>query len=839
MKISINSIKRFNEQYKTCDTTTSLSIEDLASKISSQIGAVDAIYKIGDKYQGAVIVKVVDCQPHPNADKLSICMIDDGKKVENVERNEQSHVQVVCGAPNVKSGQYVVWLPPGVTVPESVGKDPFVLEARELRGSISNGMLASPKELALGESHEGILVLDEEIQPGTDFAEYFGLKDDAIIEIENKMLTHRPDGFGYLGLAREIAGIQQISYKSPDWYSADINIEANDNTLKINFHNELPHEVKRFTLLPMSNVEVKPSPVWLQIELAKMGQKSINNIVDYTNYFMLLTGQPLHAYDYDKVKDLSNEDATINIRNPRPSEKIKLLNGKEIEPRPEAIMIATDKQLIGVGGVMGGTETEVDFETKNIILECGNFDMYSIRRTSMAHGLFTDAVTRFTKGQSPLQNLAVLSLIANEIQNQANGKIAGALIDDNHLSDAVIKRNSVHPEVKITADFINSRLGLNLSQDEIKIILNNVEFDVKTENDLLIVNAPFWRTDIELREDLVEEIGRLHGYDNIEVRLPQRTILPTHRNRNLDLKQNVRQKLIKAGASELLTYSFVPGRLLNKVTQDSSQALKLANALSPALEYYRMSLTPSLLDKVHPNIKAGHNKFAIFEIGLRHEANEIDDEGVPKVLESTALVVAADNRSKTAGSAFYLAKKYLDLIVNSEFELHPLTSETDTNPLFAPFEPKRSALIIKNGDLIGVIGEYKLSVINHLKLPQFSAGFEISTTALDHLYEARSEYKPLSRFPSTTQDLTIAVQGKTFAEISNQINSNLKEILNDSTSFNIKPIDIYQAESSEPLHYTFRIKFSNHDRTLTDKEVSKTLDELSVKLQEKISAQKV
>ncbi len=307
--------------------------------------------------------------------------------------------------------------------------------------------------------------------------------------------------------------------------------------------------------------------------------------------------------------------ATIVIRKPNKDEKLKLLNGKEIEPRKEAIMIATDKQLIGVGGVMGGSDTEVDENTKNIILECASFDMYSIRRTSMEHGLFTDAVTRFTKGQSSLQCGVVLAKIVDEIHQYADGKVASKMIDD--------KRN-VKPldPVKVNAHFINQRLGVDLSAADIKKLLENVEFKVDANNDELTISAPFWRTDIEIPEDIVEEVGRLYGYDKLPLDLPKRDLTPAAKDPSLALKSQIRAKLSKSGANEVLTYSFVHGDLLDKVGQDKKNAFQVANALSPDLQYYRLSLAPSLLEKVHPNIKAGYDEFALFELGKAHIAGK-------------------------------------------------------------------------------------------------------------------------------------------------------------------------------------------------------------------------
>ncbi len=303
MKISLNTILAMNKRYGTADDVAKIGMDKLIEKIGAQLGAVEDVVLIGEKYHGIIIVKVVSCEKHPDADKLSVCKVDDGKAIPDVERDKNGLVQVVCGAPNVREGMLAAWLPPGSAVPATMEDDePFVLEARKLRGVVSNGMLASVKELALGDNHGGILEIDGEHTPGTHFSHEFGLHDDLVIDIENKMFTHRPDCFGLLGVSRELAGIQGMPFKSPDWYRADPKFPAREGEeLKLTVKNELPKLVPRFTAITMSGVKVGPSPVWLQVELTKVGQKSINNIVDYTNWFMLMTGQPLHAYDYDKL----------------------------------------------------------------------------------------------------------------------------------------------------------------------------------------------------------------------------------------------------------------------------------------------------------------------------------------------------------------------------------------------------------------------------------------------------------------------------------------------------------------------------------------------------------
>jgi len=842
MKISLNTIRLMNKDYGCVGEIAPNGVDELVNKIGSQLGAVEDIEYLGDKYTGAVIVKVVTCDKHPDADKLTLCTIDDGGKVKDVERNKDGLIQIVCGAPNVKAGLTVVWLPPGSTVPETFGKDPFMLEAREIRGLKSNGMLVSPKELDLGDNHDGLLILSDDLEAGADFASTYGLKDDVILDIENKMFTHRPDCFGFIGVSRELAGIQGMAFKSPDWYVTNPEFPAIEaSELKLAVKNELPELVPRFTAITMSDIQVGPSSTWLQTTLARIGQKPINNIVDFTNFFMLATGQPLHAYDYDKVKALSGpEGATLVIRPPHQDEKIALLNGKTVDPRDEAILIATDQKAIGIGGVMGGSETEVDANTTNIILECANFDPYSIRRTSMANGLFTDAVTRFNKGQSPLQNLAVLAKIVDEIRNSAGGKVASQVIDNNNLYEAVTQRSSLHPSVRLSANFINERLGFEQPVKDIAKLLENVECKVEISNNDLIVTAPFWRTDIELREDIVEEVGRLYGYDRLPLSLPARQTTPAYKDPLLEQKDQIRQRLSRLGANEVLTYSFVHGDLLAKTGQDPAKAFQISNALSPDLQYYRLSLMPSLLDKVHPNIKAGYNEFALFELGKTHNTDHLDENGLPGEFEFTALVIAAADKLKKPGSAFYLARKYLTDLSRAELEFKPVGENMQQYPVVQPYNLNRSALVsVKGGDFLGIIGEFKPSVSKALKLPKFSAGFELDTTVLGTAISAGPSYKPLSRFPGISQDITLKVPVEhNFSEVQNFVSNELSKNAPDNTTIGIDPVDIYQKEDSFK-QLTFRLSITGTDRTLTDKQVAEVLDVIANSAQKQLQAQHI
>ena len=819
MKVSLNWVKQF--------TDVNLSVDELVEKIGAQLGAVDEVIDIGARYQGIVIARVVSCEKHPNADKLSLCFIDDGRVVKNVKRNAKGLVQVVCGAPNVASGQLVAWIPPGATVPSTYDKDPFVLEAKELRGLVSNGMIASAKELAIGDSHEGILVIDEKARPGQLFAKVYEL-DDHIIDIENKMFTHRPDLFGMLGIAREIAGIQHKPFKSPSWYKEDVKLPSGVGPA-IKVKNELPKLVPRFTAITMSGVDIKPSHVKLQTYLSRLGVKPINNVVDATNFVMLLTGQPLHAYDYDKL-----QTGTLGVRLSNSGESLKLIGGKEIKLNTGAIVITDGQKPIGLGGVMGGAGTEVDDATKNIVIECATFDMNLTRKTAMTYGLFTDAATRFTKGQSPHQNLAALGLIVEKIQKTAGGK-PGKLVDDNHSPK---KSDAVH----LPAKFVNERLGLSLGPIEMKHLLDNVELKVRRDAGKLAITSPFWRTDIEIPEDIVEEVGRLYGFDHLPKQLPGRTIAPAARNQLLDFKNQLRDSLIKAGANEVLTYSFAHGSLLEKVGQDPNNSYHIRNALSPDLQYYRQSLTPSLLEKVHPNIKAGFDEFALFEIGKAHIKGKLDDEKLPEEFERLSLVVAG--KSAKVGAAYFVAKMLCDFLLHEigidNAHYQPL-DPADKDVASVYYQPGRSANVMVGSDIIGRIGEYEGSVKTALKLPAFCAGFELSLEKLLALARPQ-QYRPINRYPELEQDICLRTNTKfDYQELNDFVLGFLaKSALEEGYIHEVQPIDIFQRpDDKEHKQTTWRIILSHPERTLTTAETNKLLDELAAEAKLKLKAERI
>ena len=832
MKVSLNLIKQLiNFELPP--------VGELVARVNQQLGGVEEVIDLKAKYGGARIVRVVECVKHPDADRLSVTKIDDGGAVADVPRDESGLVQVVCGAPNVHADMWAIWLPPKSTVPASFDDDePFVLDARPLRGVLSQGMLAAADELDIGTDHEGIVEIHEhdvpagvELTAGARFAETFGL-DDYVLDIENKMFTHRPDCFGQLGVAREIAGIFHQQFVSPEWYKSEQKF-AEAEGLELTVTNDAPELVPRFMVVAFRDVTVQPSPLWLQCQLVAMGGKPINNIVDATNYMMLMTAQPTHAYDYDKLRG-----SKLGARLARAGEKVSLLNGKEYELTADDIVIADGEGVIGLAGIMGGAETEVSSDTKNIVLECANFDMYALRRTAMRHGIFTDALTRFNKGQSPAQTDPVLKQLMSMV-----GGVQASKVFDTSSYDKCIMPDGVHcvDSQGVSNEFINERLGTNFSNDEIADILRCTEFMVEVDESGCEIYSPFWRTDIELPEDIVEEVGRLYGFDKLPRQLPRRSIKPAPKNVRRELKNAVRRSLSRAGANEVLTYSFVHERILKNAEQDVTQAYKLSNALSPDLQYYRLTVLPSLLDKVHANIKAGHDEFALFEMGKGHgKMHGLGEDGLPEASQFTDIIYAA--KKPGAGAPFYAIRRLVEQLardLGAELVFKPI-EEGLNYPVTAPFDQSRSALVeTTDGTFIGLVGELKQSVIKNFKLPTYVAAASLDMAGLETVYANRdSHYQPLSRYPSTSRDISLKLPTTIRYQ---QLLQTLDEAVRDvGMEVRIEPLAIYQSEhEAAQKTMTWRLTFTSLARTLVDNDITPVMQRIEQTTKDRWGAETV
>lgn len=826
MIVSLNWLKQY--------TKIDMPVDELAVLIGARLVEIEEVIDLGKKYQGIFVAKVVSVENHPGADKLNVCKIDDAGKTKGVKRDSDGYVQVVCGAPNVRKGLLTAWLPPGSTVPSSYDDDePFILGARELRGVVSNGMLASAAELAIGDNHDGIIEIDVNAKPGDDFADVYELND-YLLDIENKSLTHRPDCFGIIGFAREVAAITGKQFKTPDW------LLETSTTIKRSPSNATPLKVAikdaelspRYQAVVLGDADqAAQSPVQIQTWLARTGIKPISAIVDVTNYLMALTGQPLHAFDYDKFAKLNSGKAEIVVRAGKKGEKLKLLDGREIILTQQDIVIASGDTAVALAGAMGGASTAIDSNTKNVLLESASFNLYNLRTTQMRHGIFTDAITRFTKGQSPQQTAPVLSQATGMLTQMTGAQVASPVVEQYPGKEKAVS-------LDVGTENINQILGTSYAKNIITSTLKHVELEFTTKGDKLQITVPYWRADIRIAEDIAEEVGRINGYDEISPSLPMRDFVATDKSQLEALKQKLRTTLARAGANDILTYSFVHGDLLTAVGQKPTNSFAITNAISPNLQYYRQTLTPSLLELVHPNIKAGTGEFVLFEINKTHnKVHGKDSEGLPGELEMTSIVYA--NKKSIKGAPFFVVRSYLDFVASQlglEFVYSPIDKKPDY-PGTSPFDWQRSAYITErtSGVFLGIIGEYRQAVIKNLKLPQSTAGCELGTEDILKATQAtEADYKPMSKYPGTSQDITIQVnKDLEFSKVQKTIEVALAT---SEIEWSLTPVVVYQPENGKTKNITFRIQLINHQKTITRTFANEVIDKIGTTLSKKIGA---
>lgn len=816
MKLPIKSINEFTE--------CSLSINEILEVISTKIGEVEGVSDLSKMYEGIVVGQITKKDNHPNADKLGVYMVSIGGEED---------IQVVAGDKNLKEGDKVVYINPGSIVPYTYGSSqPIKIKSSNMRGIQSNGMLCSQKELNIGSDDTHVFVLEEDAPLGTPFAQYYQL-DDTVVEIENKALTNRGDLFGILGLAREISAAQNIPFKSPDWYlKTDSDIDVAE-ILPIKVDNQVQNLCQRYTCISIKNVEVKESPVWMKSILIKSGIKPINNIVDITNYLSIITGQPLHAFDYDKLTEndtLKDGSAHITIRLAKNGERIHTLEGNIVELSEDNLVIADSANPIAIAGVIGGMDTQIDESTKNIIIESANFNRYSIRKTSMQLGIFTEAVTRFTRGQSPQLCLPILLKAVALTQGEAASNVVDIFPEPSKskiLSLSILK--------------LNTHLGTTLSKEDIKNILSNIEYEIISEDEEYItIQPPVFRTDISIPEDVYEDIGRIYGYENILSKLPLRETSAVVLNDKIVLKEKIRNILTYSGCNELDTYSFTSKETLLDAKQDPNFAYHIKNALSPELEFMRISILTSLLEKAKENIQRNISPLCIYEFNIPHQKGYMDNFQLPK--EEWHLSMVFSSREKFLdGSPYYQIKRYAEKIFNSikveniTYDLVALTPELEL-PLWVKciiptFNPNQSAIIKYHRDgvegIIGIVGDIDYEVKNNFKLPDFTAGLEIN------LEEVIKQIKPKktttfgSKFPSIWQDVCFTVPSNTkYSDVENAV----LQIVNtrDRTAI-VECIDIYQ-KSEQYKNITIRITIEHQYKTLNDKEFEK----IKTKIEERI-----
>lgn len=804
MKISLNEVKKY---VKIPQNTSN---EELLETIGSRLVEIEEVVDLEPKYRGCYIVKVVSCEPIEGT-HLNLCQIDAG--AVGAQFSDTDTVQVVCGAPNVHAGMLAVWITPGAIVPQTYGGEDFELGVRKLRGYDSNGMLAGADELDLDNEHKSIAEINpRDAKPGDSFAEVFELND-LIIDVENKSLTHRPDCFGLVGFAREVAGVLGLKFEEPEWIYGElkphpgIKVDITDSEL-----------CPRYSCAVFELPDNQPSKYLTKeaVFLAKAGMRAIDPMVDLTNIIMLQTGQPLHAFDYDKFVEVGEaKTPTVIVRAAEKNEELQLLDGKVVQCIPEDILITSNGIPVALAGAMGGKNTEIDPSTKRVILESATFSLYHLRKTQMAHGIFSEAITRFTKGQPAPMTMPVLTETVRRLG-----------VEPQSVTDEYPDKTPASI-VKITENSVNDLLGTHYTTEQIVKTLTNVGFQVEhgdepKEDTEIRVQAPKWRTDIHIAEDVIEEVGRLLGFDNIELTLPKKPFSGTEVAPLWRFKQKLREALsCDLGMNELLTYSFVSADLLEKAGQDPENSYQIVNSISPELQRFRQQITPSLIGKVRENLKSDHTNFTLYEMNqVSSRTDGLSEESIPVLKQNLGIVDLGD---------FYHIKAQVLTLFRKK--LHLGIEYTAMSPNVAkdyPYlEPLRSAVLNYNGQIIGAFGEVKATVLKRFKIDQAVSAAEIT---LDSLAEAKPELShktKISRFPFVERDLTLKVgEDAQFGRFDNEIRGALVQ---EGLIFTLRPLSVYQpSPESTTRNISFRLRFSSPERTLEQKEISDIMEKITV-----------
>ncbi len=809
MYLSLNWLKDF------VSLPRSLKPEELAVKLTMHTVEIDGVTREAEKYKNVVVGRILAVKPHPNADKLQLAEVD--VKSETLE--------IVCGAPNIEAGQHVPVALVGAVLPNGL-----MIKEAEIRGMKSRGMLCAEDELGLGEDHAGIMVLGGKAKIGQPFADYLGVKD-VVFEVDNKSITHRPDLWSHYGMAREIAAFLDCPFKAISPAPVKVSAKNKDKnrislTVKVDDHKLCP----RYMAVAIGNIKIEPSPQWLQDRLVAAGTRPINNIVDVTNYVMLELGQPLHAFGASLItrSKTDNGQANILVRKAKKGEKITTLDGVNRDLREDMLLITDGERPIAIAGVMGGENSEVKEDTETVILESANFDHVSIRLTSAALDLKTEAAKRYEKSLDP--NLAELALcraveLIKKILPQA------AVVSE--IAD--VKQFTLNQgPVNIDWDWLGKFLGQELDRDRVLKTLAALGFTVIQDDKLLKVSIPTWRAtkDISIREDIAEEIARLFGYGNFKPSMPQVEMATPEINRPRLLERRIKTILAGAGLAEVYNYSFVGEDQLKKMGIDHRRHLRLLNPVNRHQGLLRQSLAPNLLLNI-PTNQARYGNIRLFEVGsvflpIEGGINRDDQGGhLPYQEDRLGVLAAGDPGDDVFGTvkgllAFLLERLNLEVVYNA----------LEHGPNWA--EPGQSAEISVFSQSIGTVAKAGVACAKKCGIKKAAAVAELSLPKLLKLYSQYSakKFREFAKYPPLVRDLAFIVR-------ENIIYNDIFREISDFHEYirSVELFDVYHGEklgkSNKSL--AFHVAYQA-DRTLAGDEVDKIQAGLVKHLEDKFEA---
>lgn len=772
MYVSLNWLREFVE------IPSKYSPQDIADLLTLHTAEVEEVMDQGKGLEGVVVGEILEIKKHPNADKLSVAKVDIGKG---------KTIQLIFG----QMAEMKVGYKTAVAVAPTILPTGAEIKATKIRDVLTEGMLCLDQELGLKKEGVSVQYFDKSVKNGTPFAKALDL-DDIMIEIDNKSLTHRPDLWGHYGIARELAALLGTKLKplnppKPKEGNKDLSIEIKNKDL-----------CPRFVGAKITGVKIEESPEWLQKKLRAAGHATYNNIVDITNYIVSELGQPMHAYDSRFIT------RGFVIRTAKKDEKFTTLDGTTHKLTDKNLLIADQEKGVSLAGIMGGKNSEIQHDTTEIIFEAANFDAVSIRKTSVQLGLRTESVQRFEKSLDPtLPMQAMLRAIELTLEICPDAKLSSPIVDIDYSKPKT-------PTIKVDPEKVRSKIGVNIKDTEIKKILENLEFKVAKKGSSLEVKVPTFRAtrDVEIEDDLIEEVARIYGYENIPSDFP--SLPPKLPTENLErfLKHKTRDIIsLGLGFTEVSNYSFYSEADISKSNLAADEHIKLANYLSEDQTHLRTSLLPNMLKSLSETLKNTDNP-KTYEIGRTYK-----EEGKYMPLEEKNILGLA-----TGEKAFFHAKGSAELFLEKFGAHNPKIVPPRQTEKYA--HPQKCADILAKGQKIGSIYEVHPQVLKNYGIKQEVAAFEINFTKLVELGQREHKYLSLPKFPSLQFDVSVVFPEKITAEQAEQAITQA----NKNLIKGIELFDIYRGKGLEEDEkaLAYHIMLQAEDRTLTDEEMTET-----------------
>ena len=789
MIVTYNWLKEFVDfdysPQELCDRLTMVGLE------------VDALEEVGGGLGSVVVAKLESVERHPDADKLTVCQVNNGTEV----------LQVVCGAPNHKTGDYVAFAQIGSVLPGD-----FKIKKSKIRGQESNGMLCSEKELGLSDESAGIMILSDNLKLGQPVFEALEISDH---KIEIGLTPNRPDCLSIVGVAREVAALCDAKLKLPAPEIKESNSPISERTSVIIENSD---GCPRYAARMIDGVKIGPSPEWMVRRLEAVGMRSINNVVDVTNYVMMELGHPLHAFDFRYL-----EDGRIVVKSAAEGDKFVTLDDQEHTLSAEDLMICDGQRPVAMAGVMGGQNSEVQDDTSTVLLEAAYFKPTSIRRTSKRHGLHTESSHRFERGADIDMIPVALDRAASLIAELGDGEILSGVIDN---YPAVLEPLSI----ELRREKVVELLDVDLDKETIRVLLESIGLDVRsgTTSDSLLVNVPSFRPDLEREVDLIEEVARLYGYERIPVTMPTGTVdakLPPQRQ---VVQRQLRHLMVETGFSEAMNYSFIAVDSMKKIglAEDDARYLHvpIMNPLSEDQAVMRTSLVPSLLETVARNLNYRSHDLRLFEL----RPVFLSDGDHQNCKERLTLTAVLSGRREPEGWAqsqgtvdFFDMKGVVERLFDSMYIDDVVYDAGQTEPYF---HPGKSCALKVGKDIVGYAGEVHPQVLSGFDIDQPVYLFEVDVERLVSLSGDHACFKPLSRFPDVIRDSALLLDEQvTAADVMTIIKRAKLKSVEGVTLF-----DLYTGKGvpDGKKSLAIRVRYRDLERTLTEAEVNKFHDKL-------------